>query len=1238
MPPAPTRCIGREHEMDELLLRMEAARQGEQLVIVEGPSGSGKSYLLQAFRTQIRLTGGIVLEGRCESGTAFGPFAAVVENALGFLAEMGASPSSNVADLGCFSGCHALWHQHPHHTQLDDDADSHGARERRLRFFDALRTLLQDVARFRPPVILLHDLERADAGTLQLLRFLFEGSGPWTEGVSPERSLKALFVASVRTDENATTLSKERLSALYNHDAATVLSLAPFDRGGIRAYLQSESVVELVLERTGGVPEAIELLLAADPLSPAAQLQRRLTEAGDEIRSLLEALAVLGHPSELDLVDEIVGRTSTDVHPLSQSPFVLETRLDGNIRYTFARARHRELLYAGLDSETRTRIHRRCAAVFAARPGVAMAAHHALLAGDVEAAIPLALAEAQGLSARHAHAEAAALLERTARSVGALDDVPSHLLESLADLHRIVGDYRRAIIHARTLAERSPESAVAAHRLGRLLTLYGEHGEAEVVLKAAQQRAEKTGEAQTRTTVQTLLAELYCERAEYDDAEIWGERALEAALSIDARALEIHARNTLGKVALARKEAGAAAEFFRYNHERADEKNLGHQRAQALTNHGVAMLRLQRLDEAKSYFEDAIREASAAGDSRDLAIATENLAVLAHLSRDYSAALEYYHHAVAQLKRLGNRPMLTRVGINLGELYLSLGDVNRARSLCEFAQHMGGANLPTYLLGVCLLLRGRVEAVAGLHDKATALFHASSELFESLGSTRRIDPVVELVRLRLHDGDVDGARALLSTAPTAPTPKVAAELAAVGADFERAAGGDVGNAARRAVELARSSGDAELLLEALLRAARYHADELNVSSATTLLQEANEVELALTKNVPESNRTTWATRPLRVELASVEAAVNAVSPNMRRPSHLPAPQRSSEHQRRYPDIGGSSAPILRILDVIDKVAPSDATVLIRGESGTGKELVADALHRHSERSNQPLVKVNCAALVETLLLSELFGHERGAFTGASARKKGRFELADGGTLFLDEIGDISPGTQVALLRVLQEREFERVGGTQSIKVNVRIVAATHRDLEGMVAAGTFREDLYYRLRGVTIEMPALRDRLGDMGELCHTLLGRIADERGESPKRVTSPVLSMLQRHGWPGNIRELENVLRSAALFSEGDQLRVADFEAFSGSFATNRHNRASGKSVAPPAMMEDELYARIRSGENSLFEMKKLLERECIIRALSDAEGNITKAAELLGMKRPRLSQLVKQYGLESYKKVQS
>ena len=221
---------------------------------------------------------------------------------------------------------------------------------------------------------------------------------------------------------------------------------------------------------------------------------------------------------------------------------------------------------------------------------------------------------------------------------------------------------------------------------------------------------------------------------------------------------------------------------------------------------------------------------------------------------------------------------------------------------------------------------------------------------------------------------------------------------------------------------------------------------------------------------------------------------------------------------------------------------SNSTVLIRGESGTGKELVAEALHRASDRANGPLVSVNCAALVETLLLSELFGHEKGAFTGAASRRRGRFEMAEGGTLFLDEIGDISPRTQVALLRVLQEKTFERVGGTQPIRANVRVICATHRDLKAMVERGEFREDLYYRLRGITLEVPALRARLGDLPKIAEHLLGRIAPSAPSRRRRIAADALELLQRHRWPGNIRELENVLRAVSLFAEGEIITASD------------------------------------------------------------------------------------------------
>ena len=297
------------------------------------------------------------------------------------------------------------------------------------------------------------------------------------------------------------------------------------------------------------------------------------------------------------------------------------------------------------------------------------------------------------------------------------------------------------------------------------------------------------------------------------------------------------------------------------------------------------------------------------------------------------------------------------------------------------------------------------------------------------------------------------------------------------------------------------------------------------------------------------------------------------------------------------------------------------------------------------------MKVNCAALVETLLLSELFGHEKGAFTGASARRRGRFEIAEGGTLFLDEIGDISARTQVALLRVLQDSTFERVGGTTQLHANVRIVCATHRDLKAMVERGEFREDLYYRLCGVQIEVAPLKDRLADLPLLCEALLDQAADEHGIVHKPVSEDALRTLNRHAWPGNVRELENAVRVAALFSRGDGIELRDFTDNVESLryladAPRPSDAGSSPGSAPPAMASagdaagdslppasstEMVYAEIRGG-TKLADMKRKLEQECIARALVEASGNITRAAKLLGMKRPRLSQLVKQYELGS------
>jgi Nif-specific regulatory protein len=235
----------------------------------------------------------------------------------------------------------------------------------------------------------------------------------------------------------------------------------------------------------------------------------------------------------------------------------------------------------------------------------------------------------------------------------------------------------------------------------------------------------------------------------------------------------------------------------------------------------------------------------------------------------------------------------------------------------------------------------------------------------------------------------------------------------------------------------------------------------------------------------------------------------------------------------FENIIGHSPPMIKVFDLIRQVAKWNTTVLIRGESGTGKEVVANAIHFNSGCASGPFLKLNCAALPDTLLESELFGHEKGAFSGAISQRKGRFELADNGTLFLDEIGEISASFQAKLLRVLQEGEFERVGGTQTIKVNVRIIAATNRNLEEEVTEGKFREDLYYRLNVMPIQMPTLRDRTEDIPELSEFLLGKISEQQGGRPLEIKESAIRLLMKHDWPGNVRELANRLERAAIMS---------------------------------------------------------------------------------------------------------
>ncbi len=310
------------------------------------------------------------------------------------------------------------------------------------------------------------------------------------------------------------------------------------------------------------------------------------------------------------------------------------------------------------------------------------------------------------------------------------------------------------------------------------------------------------------------------------------------------------------------------------------------------------------------------------------------------------------------------------------------------------------------------------------------------------------------------------------------------------------------------------------------------------------------------------------------------------------------------------EIVGSGAAMLRLMELVRRTAPSEGRVLVTGENGTGKELVARALHDQSRRRSGPFVKLNCAAVPAELIESELFGHERGAFTGAVAARRGKFEQADGGTLFLDEVGDMPPAMQAKVLRVLQEGEFERVGGQQTFKVDVRVVAATNKDLEAEVKAGRFREDLYYRLNVVPIHMPPLRERREDVPELAARFLVEACERNGRRPMKLAREALLALQGHDWPGNVRELRNLVERLAILCDGPEISADDVAAV---LPGVRRPRAD----------------RFRPGA-SFHDLVEEAEREVILGALDAHADNVSDTARALGLERSHLYKKMRALGI--------
>ncbi|MBX3190160.1 MAG: sigma 54-interacting transcriptional regulator [Labilithrix sp.] len=826
-------------------------------------------------------------------------------------------------------------------------------------------------------------------------------------------------------------------------------------------------------------------------------------------------------------------------------------------------------------------------------------------------------------------------------------------------------DAQRWCESAAALASGAADPTIAV-LMGRSLMQLGDLVAARVSLQKAEAAAQ---DDEMRARVASELAEVAYLGGNLAHAKEQAERTIALATTSTTR---LAGRNTLGKIHLSEARWDAADEHFADDALASSAAGDGTAELRARLNRGIALMSKGLLDEARVSLERVLDDGGRCGEDRARAHAHSNLGVIAYRQHDYAGALAHWDATTRFPQALRGRMATALTIANLAELRLRLGLVDHAEHAVAFGRRLlAGSGSPARAAHF-KRVAAQIALVRRNSELARREIDAALVEAESSGDRDVLDAVcLVAARVALEDGDVNRAAVAIERAKKhAGSGRAKAEVAILVAHQLRASGLPAMESATEALVLARASGEEDLLAEIHTLLAMLHRDAGDNQAAQSHCARAIAVRDQVAAGLSTDIRAAFLAKSeivalsrLQVSLASTPLEADPESDGDEVVARAPRATREGAPAR---EIVGDDPQIRGLLVAIRKVARANSTVLIRGESGTGKELVAEALHRASERANGPLVSVNCAALVETLLLSELFGHEKGAFTGASARRRGRFELAEGGTLFLDEIGDISPRTQVALLRVLQEKTFERVGGIAPIRANVRVICATHRDLKAMVERGEFREDLYYRLRGITLEVPALRARLGDLPKIADHLLGRIALERSEQPKALAQDALELLQRHRWQGNIRELENVLRAVSLFAEGDVITATDLIdnvddlrtlAQSGPASQPPMSLRGSLLPAPPpsmpvsvpasegdeedgegALPEGEsgatavAYAQVRQGAVSLSDMKRQIERDCIARALHETKGNITRAATLLGMKRPRLSQLVKQYGLSA------
>jgi DNA-binding NtrC family response regulator len=1182
---------GREGELVALLREWSECRaEGRaRFVFVRGPRGVGKSHLLRSFRDAVTRRGAPVLEGGHvrESQRPWALMAPLLQQGLSLLPSLGVPDADAVhlvRNLGSMT------------------AGAPGAE--RQAVFSAAADLFERLGA-SGATFLFSDLDAADRASLELLRYVAAVAS------APQGRAGGLYVLSFRDDDALPAVLNEFTSKL----SARTVALRGFDLEGLKAYLQQGDVAQRLLSVTGGNPEALGSLFER-PVVAVDFLARRLERLSALSRTVLEAVALVTEPVSVEVLSQVLGcpveQTASVVDQLVVERLMSARLSEGKPRWRLAREGDREAVLAAVAPEQRRSLAEKVSTALMGS-GELLAAASTARAWGTSNAGALALEGARRLFFAGALEDAAVLFADAAQRLASL---PGEATLQWAQVLATRGESRRAARRYLQTARSSP-----ALRGGALVDAAMQLAKGGRLRWAAQVLEQVTGR-----DVALERAEVAMLRGQASEALVAARSAVgESARHLEGRALLLLGRSEEAVACFSERLAAAEA-----------SADL-HGQALSQLNLGVAAFKLGQRGKAVAMWSQ-VSEAF----PRFRASADANLGGAAAETGDFEGAVAHLSRAMGLLLKLGNLREAAHAASNLARVYHLLGDMTRAGELAVFAATRASGH--AYVVASSTLTQGaialdRKEAVlaARLLGDARAGFErmgndgyaalaAALKARAHLAQGERAQAGIELERQVVANGSGQLDAALLEVELTR------AEWCLAASDLMGAT-----RAANRAKDALLSSSDLEGGYRTSHVLGRIRATAGDAAGAVQEYSRAGRLLDELVQKVPPASRAGFLAVPRRAEVVAVaEPEQRAV-----RAAMALTPQPVVE--RLYGFVGHSMA-LQRITKQLEPIGRSSATVLVRGESGTGKEVLAEALHALSPRRHMPLVKVNCAAMVEDLLLSELFGHEKGAFTGAIKERKGRFEMADGGTIFLDEIGDISPKAQVALLRVLQEREFERVGGSKTLKVDVRVICATNRDLEKLIASGQFRADLYYRLKGVMLELPPLRTRGDDVVLLAKHFLARAAKDRGETPLRLSPEAQSLLCRHSWPGNVRELENVVASAAIFAEGS---IVGLESFShvaelralmpdgptpDSSATAVMAESDDFDVsspgAPPVAQPGkpiDFYELARQSGLSLRDLRHQIEMQCIKRALVEANGNISEAARLLMMKRSRLSQIV-------------